>query len=142
MDIQLPGIFYCRVKIIQNENGENTFGIDTEPLPEGVEFSVLYFSHIYTYWLVGWRQGKPSQEFYTGETLWKESSPLPIPLASGGGIIPLYKPPEANTAPSKIDESPASVWDRVDKQIGLYGLSIQDAIALQDPANRTFMTSA
>jgi hypothetical protein len=139
MDIQLPGIFHCRVKVVQNENGENTFAIDTDPLPKGIEFSVLYFSHVNGYWLVGWRQGNPEKEFYTGETLWKDSKPLPIPLTSGGGTIPLYKSPEVNTAPSKTPETPPSVWDRLDSRIGMYGLSMTDAIALQDPTNRTFL---
>jgi len=134
MDILLPAIYQCRVIATLNAtNGEEMLVIDTTPLPEGIKFEVIWFSHVRNLWLITWRQGR--EEYYIGQTLWRDKSAI----AFGGGQLPLYSPPQQLSPGAIAVPGETSVWDQVDKSVGLYGLSIQDALALQDPANRTYL---
>jgi hypothetical protein len=128
----LPPVYHCRVRYeLDLSTGFDHLVFDTTPLPEGIEFSILYFTHVDIYWLTTWRQG--AEEYWVGQTLWRNETPV----AFGGGEITLYSPP--GVVESKPTPDYVSVWQQVDQTIGLYGLSVVDAQFLQDPKNRVYL---
>jgi hypothetical protein len=129
----LAPVFHSRVKPTTDpKTGEPTLQFDAQPLPKGVSFDVLYFSRFGQYTLTTWRRGGVG-DFYVGQTLWRGQ----VPIASGGGEIPLYKPPVPT--PGTPPPEDQSVWKMVNPLIGKNGLSMTDIQGLQDPKNFTYL---
>ena len=96
---------------------------------DGIYSRVIGYSQAADYTLVVWARGT-DEEYFTAEFLYRGSELI----SSGGGALDLYeKPPEEEErlAPTYFK----SVWERVDRRLGNYGIPSSIAIALRDPIN-------
>jgi hypothetical protein len=106
--------------------------IDDHPLPKGVKYWIRGYSHAGIYYLVKWAMGPEDiDEYATGENLWRDKTPI----AYGGGILPLYTPPDTQVKPNP---SVTRIWDLIQSDVGAYGLPADIAIALRDNTNTVY----
>jgi len=128
----LHPIYFSRLRNEPDEIGGVRTVIEDRPLPEEVKYWLRGYASYGIYYLVKWAMGpKDIDEYATGESLWRDKTPI----AYGGGILPLYTPPDLQ---AKHNPSTTRIWDLVQSSVGAYGLSADVAIALRDPANTVY----
>ncbi len=88
--------------------------------PPGFQYRIVGYSQYAEYTLTKWQYGN-DEEFFMGEALYRGYELI----ASGGGRLSLAVP----------QETPSSVWDRVDPNAGAYGVSAYAARELRDLSN-------
>lgn len=97
-------------------------------LPEGMKYRILHYSQFKEFVLVCYELGKT--EKMVGETLFHKNNPV----ASGGGRLPLYEPPEVVAGRSRTQRYwQSKVRDRLDKRSGWAGVPDDVALKLRDP---------
>jgi len=97
-------------------------------LPEGVEYRIRQYSQFKEFVLVSYEMGR--DEKMVGETLFHNRNPV----ASGGGRLPLYEPPEVVPGASRTHRYwHSKVRDRLDKRSGAFGVPDDVALKLRDP---------
>lgn len=105
---------------------------DGKPVPPGTIYRIRGFARVDRYTLVMWRMGG-EEEYSTGETLYDGRRRI----ASDNGQLSLYTPVQP-PAQSVTPVQQTTVWDRVDKRVGMYGLPPAIATALRHPRNTVY----
>lgn len=121
----LEPIFFARIENQIDVNGKSIAQIANTPLPEGMKYQIRGYSRAGIYTLVSWQLGN-EEEVVTGETLWRNKTPV----ASSGGIIDMYEEPQE----SRVVRSTLSVWERINPNLGRYGIPNEVAIELRNPS--------
>ena len=123
----LEPIFFARVIEKKDSQGKPYFDIDQSPIPEGLRYRAMGYSRSGNYTLVYWELGN-DEEVVMGETLWRGKTPV----ATSGGVVDIYEPPQD----SRIVPATLSVWERINPNLGRYGIPIEVATDLRNPARR------
>lgn len=128
----IPSLFFCRLEVYEDEKFISQVRIATTPLPPGISYEPFAYAQAANYTLIKWQQGDGT-EFMTGENLWRDETPI----ATDGGALSLYVPVESTPGTASAEES--SVWSLINPAEGAYGVPMNVAIALRDPANTFYM---
>ncbi len=119
---------------------EPRFFISPEPVPEGIEFSVLGYARVGDYTLVRWRWGLADVTdvdlddltegpYSEGESIWRGDR-LINHYWDGAD---LYAAPPLQE--SQTPATPPTVWDKIDRRVGRDSIPPDVAIALRNPRN-------
>lgn len=122
----LNPMYFQRLRSLVTQLDDRSVDVEKEPLPPGYYFKVVAYSQVEDFVLVQWRRGsESSEEYITGENLWKKDSPI----ATTGGQLRL----EEIAAIQKTGTNYRTVWDTV--QIPDKSIPVAIAQRLRDPAN-------
>jgi hypothetical protein len=107
---------------------------------EGQTFSIVGYAQVDEWTLVRWRLDfgfdGPNGSYLESETLYRGFEELETDQLRGH--IDLYEEPIPQKR-SATPEFPVSVWDRVDRRLGKYGMPAATAIALRKMENWCYL---
>lgn len=128
----IPALFFCRLELYEDDLFIPKVRIATSSLPPNIIYATTAYAQVANYTLVKWKLGD-GEEFVTGENLWRDETPI----ATEGGFLSLYSPPEATPGTASLEEM--SVWSLANSTVGAYGVPPDVAVGLRDPANTFYM---